>query len=258
MSTIKKSNTKRFRTRERQQTVVFFLHAAATRWLLVCGRSLLSLHHWLKLAWPTLLPRSTQTPTMPLSSSVSDMHFVNLSAPFSLPDMNSVTALSLNTSTHTWLHPLRTFLPCNYSRRFPFLDVHAHTHMHSCLQKAVFFQWFPRLTLPRILAAPWEASRLWVFSSPHNFFLWRNSLTFWEMLRIKWDDWCYSCMHGMYGPGNSRQTQSDIVKNRITHISRNFKLSHQTLLFPSLNFSPLTYFASLKFLSIVKCFHSTL
>lgn len=54
---------------------------------------------------------------------------------------------------------------------FFFLDVFVHTHMHSCLQRAMFFQWFPRLYLTGMLAAPWGASRLWVFPPSHSQFI---------------------------------------------------------------------------------------
>lgn len=128
MSMIKTSNTKRFRTRERQQTEdILSVCSSYQVTACVCGRSLLSPRSWLKLTWPTLLLRGTQTPTIPLSSSVSDMHFGNLSAPSPLPDMNSVIALSLYTSTHTLPHSLRTVLPCNYSRLPPPMYMHTLT-----------------------------------------------------------------------------------------------------------------------------------
>ena len=170
-SQIKRCNKKRVRTSERQDTV--YASSLCCEYLMtacVCWRSLLSPHPWLKLAWPTLLPKGAQTAVTPPSSSVSDMHSGNLCAPFPLPDMNSVAALSPNTSPHTWLRPLSTFPPCNYGRRsfFP-LGVHVRSHMHSCLQKAVFFQWFPRLNLTGMLAAPWVASKLWVFFLPSQF-----------------------------------------------------------------------------------------
>lgn len=62
----------------------------------VYWRSLLSLHLLLKLSWPTLFSRGTQTP----SSSVSDMHLSNLSAP-SFSQTWNLLLLSAQTPQHT-------------------------------------------------------------------------------------------------------------------------------------------------------------
>lgn len=85
------------------------------------------------------------------------MHLDNLSAPFCLPYMNSLAALSHSTSTH-WLHPLRTFLPCSNCRRPP--HPNPLPFRYACTQWVLFLQWFPRLNLTGILAAPRVVSRL--------------------------------------------------------------------------------------------------
>lgn len=109
------------REEEDSEHFVFVLLQTPGDFLWVRWRSVQSPRPWMKLAWPTLLPKGVRTPStpppLPLLLHRADVHLANLSAHLSLQDMNSVTALSPNTSAHTWLRPLSSFLPYNCCRR---------------------------------------------------------------------------------------------------------------------------------------------
>lgn len=143
ISTIKRYSTKKgSQDRDRRLPVLQVPGGC----LCVYWKSLLSPCFLLKLSWPTLFPRGTQTP----SSSVSDMHLGNLSAPFLFPDINSQPK-HISAHMAASIKHISAIQP-----QPPPPDVHVHTYGHIVCRTQIL----PRQNLTGMLAVPQRASRL--------------------------------------------------------------------------------------------------